>query len=1021
MSNLVVGQINARHSNITWALLERAILSNSYNEGLDVLLVQEPPPLALSEEGRWRGFQSFVAKGTNPLTMIMVRMGLEASQVDIQGDRVCGAEVKLKVGSILLFSAYIRYGNGEGADLLGRALTKSQELTPLRLVGMDSNGHSPLWGPEKVELDTVGELVEDVLGEGDLLVVNHCDPPPTFLGDRGQTSWIDITAASPALAARIVDWRVDTSVEVASDHRLIMTRIWGKPQKAVVRQRPSWRDVDWVNFSRHLRGELTCRALALSCQNPKEIDLTVASLSEALESTIRCCVPIRRLCQYSRPWWTPELSHLRNIMTRLRRRWMRRGTVQTREEYLRARSLFRRSLREEKREAWRRLCAETSSTDYWTMFRRLFRKRGQILIEDFTQGDEVISTDAEKARVLTTTFFPSLPAVTSPAQERVEHAWRTHRPPGPEDSELVTPLEVLSAIRAMRMDAAPGLDGIPVICLKKCCGILLPWLRQIFSSSLALGYFPEKWRIAKVLALRKPGKASYATPRSYRPISLLSNMSKLLETIVNRRLMRYVESRCLLSPEQFGFRAGREVMGACTSLVEDVTAAFCRRLQVHVVALDIQAAYDSVWKAGLLEKLVAKGVSGTIISWVQSFLSRRRSILEVGTSRVEVAPECGVPQGSPLSPTLFLIYIDDLLHHLARLGRVRFQAFADDLIVWVTGDFRLGVMDPGLQRALRLAEEWAAQWRLCFSPQKCECICFCAANVRIQRTFDAQLYGEALPHVHSLRYLGVWFDEHLTWDRHVREAVARARGRLWELRRCVGTEWGVHPPWFLRMVRGAILPALFYGAPCWAAVLSSSGRLAQLDGVLALAGRLAFGLERTTSGEACRMLAGLFSARQYIMQSLVCYMWRQHQSVLQVASLPRVPEHYVTPQELGRAWFIRAVRGHTLVTPLPRRRRLIFEGVDRALRLELQRSWEASDRGRMLYEVLPRVGREWQPLDIDRVPRRGVTLVARFLTGHCHLGGFSLPWDPLESVPCPLCGGEFSREHLLWECSAVSA
>ena len=171
-------------------------------------------------------------------------------------------------------------------------------------------------------------------------MVNHRDSPPTFLGDRGQTSWIDITAASPALAARIVDWRVDTSVEVASDHRLILTRIWGKPQKVVVRQRPNWRNVDWVHFSRHLRGELICRASALSCQNPKEIDLTVASLSEALESTIRCCVPIRRLCQYSRPWWTPELSHLRNIMTQLRRHWMRRGTVQTREEYLRARSLF---------------------------------------------------------------------------------------------------------------------------------------------------------------------------------------------------------------------------------------------------------------------------------------------------------------------------------------------------------------------------------------------------------------------------------------------------------------------------------------------------------------------------------------------------------------------------------------------------------------------------------------------------------------------------------------------------------
>ena len=90
------------------------------------------------------------------------------------------------------------------------------------------------------------------------------------------------------------------------------------------------------------------------------------------------------------------------------------------------------------------------------------------------------------------------------------------------------------------------------------------------------------------------------------------------------------------------------------------------------MALDIQIAYDSVWKVGLLEKLVAKGVCGTIISCVQSVLSKRRSILEVRTRQMEVVLECGVPQRSQLSPMLFLIYIHDLLHSLARLGRVRF-------------------------------------------------------------------------------------------------------------------------------------------------------------------------------------------------------------------------------------------------------------------------------------------------------------------------------------------------------------
>ena len=308
------------------------------------------------------------------------------------------------------------------------------------------------------------------------------------------------------------------------------------------------------------------------------------------------------------------------------------------------------------------------------MFRRIVWKHGQIRIDDFEQGNEVISTDEEKARVLSTTFFPSLPPTTEPEHETLEHAWSTHRPPGPERLELVTPREILSTIQAMRADAAPGLDRIPGRCIKMCCGTLLPWLQQIFGGSLAVGYFPREWRTARVLALCKPGKTSYASPRSYRPISLLSSLGKILEMIVNRRMMRQLESQCLLSPAQFGFRAGKEVMGACMSLVEDVTAAFRRRLQVQAIALDIQAAYDSVWKAGLLEKLVAKGVHGSLVSWVQSFLSGRRCILEVGASRVEVALECGVPQGSPLSPTLFLVYIDDLLHRLAHWGQVRFQA-----------------------------------------------------------------------------------------------------------------------------------------------------------------------------------------------------------------------------------------------------------------------------------------------------------------------------------------------------------
>ena len=97
---------------------------------------------------------------------------------------------------------------------------------------------------------------------------------------------------SLALAAQTINWRVDTLIEVASKHRLMVMQIWGKTQRAIVWHGASWRDADWVNCNRHLQEELYSRAMSLSCQTLEEIDLIVASLFQAFESTIHSCVPI---------------------------------------------------------------------------------------------------------------------------------------------------------------------------------------------------------------------------------------------------------------------------------------------------------------------------------------------------------------------------------------------------------------------------------------------------------------------------------------------------------------------------------------------------------------------------------------------------------------------------------------------------------------------------------------------------------------------------------------------------------
>ena len=226
-------------------------------------------------------------------------------------------------------------------------------------------------------------------------------------------------------------------------------------------------------------------------------------------------------------------------------------------------------------------------------------------------------------------------------------------------------------IRRVRVSAAPGLDRISALCLKKCLLILLPWLLLISNASLAFSHFPGAWRRARVIALRKPGKASYSVPRSYRPISLLSNLGKVLEKLVNRRIMRKIEQTHALASHQYGFRAGREVTNVCSRFALDIVRSFRRSEIVQAITLDIQSAYDTVWHEELIRKLVRIGLEPYLVHWLSSFLSGRVCLLRVGEAELGVSPECGLPQGSPLSATLFLIFINDLLLSLGRIHELR--------------------------------------------------------------------------------------------------------------------------------------------------------------------------------------------------------------------------------------------------------------------------------------------------------------------------------------------------------------
>ena len=132
----------------------------------------------------------------------------------------------------------------------------------------------------------------------------------------------------------------------------------------------------------------------------------------------------------------------------------------------------------------------------------------------------------------------------------------------------------------------------------------------------------------------------------------------------------------------------------------------------------------------------------------------------MGDSERSCSPECRLPQGSPLSPTLFLIYINDLLEEMKRVG-VDVQAYTDDILAWMRGDFWASIASVELRKALRVVDDWAKRWRLTFNPNKCNAIYFSCPWVRIAQEFQVGLQASPIPKVRDIQYLGVWFDANL--------------------------------------------------------------------------------------------------------------------------------------------------------------------------------------------------------------------------------------------------------------------
>ena len=370
-------------------------------------------------------------------------------------------------------------------------------------------------------------------------------------------------------------------------------------------------------------------------------------------------------------------------------------------------------------------------------------------------------------------------------------------------SFLVSEDDVYRVLSSLDTTKAVGLDGIGPKVLRFCAPALSTVLHHLFNCSLSQHSIPAEWRIHCITPIYKSGDRS--SVRNYRPISLLSCTSKVLERLVFDRCIEFLESA--LSSAQFGFLRNRSTLQQLLLFYKDISESVQAHSQSDVIFLDFAKAFDSVPHNELLLKLRKMGVCGDIWYWFSSYLTGRQQCVRLGNTRSGLLPVLsGVPQGSILGPLLFLVYINDLPSCAINSHLL---LFADD--AKCAKPIKSMSDSLCLQADLDSLCEWSHQWKLSFKEEKCALLSFCRRHRPVSSSYTICHQPIVLKSSHS--DLGVVASADLSWSAHYDHLASQAYKLIGLLRRTLQSTDSISAK--KQLYTSLVRPRLLYCSQLW--------------------------------------------------------------------------------------------------------------------------------------------------------------------------------------------------------------
>ena len=685
-----------------------------------------------------------------------------------------------------------------------RVIDLSQELPKLKewiadmehtYICIDSNAHHAEWDDFGEENTRGQELHDWITAEG--LITMNTGESTRWMREVGTAP--DQTITHPLARA---EWEVLD--RWGSDHCAIQIDIAlrGKSgRRRYKRQmKRAFHAADWDGYEGFLEekaagviGELP------NSDNDVNVDTLHGQIVNIMSEAARRFIPQGKMAREPKAWWNKEIDGC------MRKRNNANATVQKArgdpnitEEKLaeladdaqQKRRECQKKIEEAKEKSWREYVEKTAASDKIADPYRLIRaldgnkrsatsraalvnSKGKDVISDKDKANLFIDTYAEVARgkvndaqherriakeVRDRLRLPEEPESVVQADfeddeefKRRAKRRRQRRKAVEHERHALTIGELDRQLDELPKRKAAGEDEIANEMLQGMGKVARQLLLRLYNASWRQGRSPDKWKLAKVVPIAKP-KKDLKLPGSYRPISLLSNIAKLMERIVLQRLKFNLGEK--LHQAQAGFSRHRTTEEQIARISQTIYDGFtCAEIgkgrgqkeRTSMVLVDFSRAYDRVFKYGLYKKMLDLELDCDLVKWTAHYLADRKAFVEYGSGKSKVRQfRDGLPQGSCLSPVLFIIFINDLAEKLGG-GDVDVSLFADDLALLCT-DTDLEKCEAKMQAALDGLCEWATINRMEISTEKTEQVLFTTApkEVNGKRELDLRLRGKGM-------------------------------------------------------------------------------------------------------------------------------------------------------------------------------------------------------------------------------------------------------------------------------------